>query len=61
MVSTKLQTLSAPLFLGYVDPPLDPVGVLCPQLTCQLQVTYLNSVVMPDPVNADANEDSESD
>jgi len=40
---------------------IDLVGILCPQLTYRLQVTYLNSVVMPDPVNADADEDSESD
>jgi hypothetical protein len=60
MASTRLLILSAPLSLGYVC-SLDIDTASCAQLTCVFQVTYLNSVVMPDPLNADAGEDSESD
>jgi hypothetical protein len=60
MVSKRLRTSSALSPLGYVD-SVDPVVISYALLTCQRQVSYLNSVVMPDPVTADADEDSESD
>jgi hypothetical protein len=61
MVSRRLLISLAPLCLGCVHfvYSINPIAISYARLTCQLQVTYLNSVVMPDPVNAD--EDSESD
>jgi hypothetical protein len=45
----------------WVCDSVDPVVISYARLTFKRQVSYLNSVVMPDPVTADADEDSESD